>query len=210
MLCPGDRAEPWVRCPQTACAWLCGARPCRGMRDCSCEHSPQGRCPYPCPSIGLTLGGRSRAAAREALCCSHAGSQRDSAWRLLCRAGTGLWCQSTEPGGSAQRWGTAGSHRSPREQTASCPRAARPPPCLRAVPASPSHSIITSASRLHMQAACMASPLHSPALADTSLPHALAPAASHLGTSWGPLPGLSEEGGCWQEQGLQGLSLGSC
>jgi len=56
----------------------------------------------------------------------------------------------------------------------------------------------------------MASPLHSPALADTSLPHALAPAASHLGTSWGPLPGLSEEGGCWQEQGLQGLSLGSC
>lgn len=186
------------------------------MRDCSREHSPQGRCPYPCPSIGLTLGGRSRAAAREALCCSHTGSRRDSAWRLLCRAGTGLWCQSTEPGGSAQRWGTAGSHRSPREQTASCPRAARPPPCLRAVPASPSHSIITSASRLHMQAACMASPLHSPALADTSLPHALAPAASHLGTSWGPLPGLSEEGGVLAGAGAAGpfpgllLRLGLC
>uniref|UniRef100_A0A8C3GMQ9 Cytohesin 1 n=1 Tax=Cairina moschata TaxID=8855 RepID=A0A8C3GMQ9_CAIMO len=99
----------------------------------------------------------------------------------------------------------------PRERTASCPQAASPP-CHRPVPASPSHGIFTSASRLHMQAACMASPRHSPALAD----HEPAPRPGSRGFSSQHLlrdlcPGRARRGdrGCWQEQGLEAAFPGA-
>lgn len=133
----------------------------------------------------------------------------DSASRLGkplgCRAGTRVWCQSSRPFRSpshSRMWSR------PPGASGELPQAACiPPPCHRQAPVSPSHGIITSASRLHMQAACMASLLHRPA----PQPEPSAPWLLWL-LFLAPLgnlpPGCSKGNGCWQDRGPVGVSPG--
>lgn len=173
----------------------------RGARGCG----PAGRAPTrSSPWAGQQEQSRSRVGSWGAL-------------PLRASPGVESWCQGLvweqgageAPVGTEAQQGPAGA--GPRERTASCPQAASPP-CQRPVPASPSHGIITSASQLHMQAACMASPRHSPALAD----HEPAPRPGSRGFSSQHLlrdlcPGRARRGdrGCWQEQGLEAAFPGA-
>lgn len=168
-----------------------------------------GECSHLQLSVFPGLVSRGRAAAGRALWCSWVGFQGALP---LGRASPGVESRCQGPvsehgageallGAEAQQ-GPAGA--GPRERTASCPQAACPPPCHRPVPASPSHGIITSASRLHMQAACMASPLHSPALAD----HEPAPRPGSCGFSSQHLLGISARVEQGEGTGCAGRSRG--
>lgn len=115
--------------------------------------------------------------------------------------GVQSWCQSTE---TSRPFRSPSHSRMCRSRPPGAAPGCVPPPYHRQAPASPSHGIITSASRLHMQAACMASLLHRPApQPEPSAPWLLW--LLFLAPLGNPLPGFTE--GEWVLAG-RGVSSG--